>query len=359
MDGNRRRKLTGLMEELGLDALLVADGCNMRYLTGFSGGTGYVYVGRERAVILTDSRYTTQAREESGGLAVLEISREAGYPKLLGQLLSEDGGRTLGFEDGVMLYRDVAELQEKLAGIVFVPLGGRLDALRRIKTPEELEKIAEAERIGDQAFAHLLGVLHPGMTEMDVVVELESHMKRNGASGLSFETIAASGPHSAMPHAAPTMRRLAAGDFLTVDFGCVYDGYCSDMTRTVVIGKASGRQREIYETVLRAQEEALRAIRPGLTGAQVDEKARSVIGQAGYGAFFGHGLGHSVGLYIHEEPRLSPSETAVLEAGMTETVEPGIYIPDFGGVRIEDLVAVTEDGCRNLTFSPKELIEIR
>ncbi len=358
MDNQRREKLAAKMDKLGLDAILVADGCNMRYLTGFSGATGYVYAGRERTVIMTDSRYTTQARQESKGTDVLEVSREAGYPALIQRLLQEEGARCLGFEDGAMLYRTVRELQEKLAGIEMISVGESLNELRRIKTPQELEKIAKAEQIGDQAFAHLLEVLRPGMTELEVAAELESSMKRNGASGLSFETIAASGIHSAMPHAAPTGKKLEYGDFLTVDFGCIYEGYCSDMTRTVVIGKASQRQREIYRIVLQAQEAALQAIKPGVTGAQVDETARRIITEAGYGDCFGHGLGHSVGLYIHEEPRLSPSEMSILEAGMTETVEPGIYLPDFGGVRIEDLVAVTEDGCRNLTFSPKELIEI-
>ena len=181
---------------------------------------------------------------------------------------------------------------------------------------------------------------------------------KQGASGFSFDTIMASGKNSSMPHAIPSEKKLETGDFITMDFGCLYQGYCSDMTRTIVLGRASEKQKEIYNTVLRAQEAALEIIRAGLTGQEVDRAAREVIEKAGYGPCFGHGLGHSVGLYIHEEPRLSPSDNTVLEAGMSETVEPGIYVPGFGGVRIEDLVIITEKGCRNLTSSPKELIEL-
>lgn len=354
----RMERLMRCMEEQKVDAILVADGCNMRYLSGFSGETGYLYISDKHKVILTDSRYTTQAKEESTEFEVQEISNSEGYPVLIAQLIKEDNTASLGFEEQVMIYGDVVELQKKLLPVEWKGLGNALNHLRMIKTKEELEYIARAEQIGDEAFSHILTILRPGITELEVAAELESYMKRNGASGLAFDTIAASGYHSAMPHATPSEKKLEYGDFLTMDYGCKYKGYCADMTRTVVIGKASEQQKEIYQIVLEAQLAALDKIRAGLTGAEVDKVSRDIIRNAGYGDYFGHGLGHSVGLFIHEEPRISPMGQIVLQPGMTATIEPGIYVPGIGGVRIEDLVAVTEGGHKNLTSSPKKLIEI-
>jgi len=351
-------RLMNYMENQKLDGLLVADGCNMRYLSGFSGATGYLYISGKRRIILTDSRYTTQAKEESLGFDVMEISGSMGYTQILKKLASEDKIRNLGFEEQVMVYGDVLKFQKELPPFKWKILEGSLDSLRIIKNEEELEYIAKAEAIGDDAFSYILGVLRPGITELEVAVELESFMKRNGAEALSFDTIVASGYHSAMPHATPSDRKLENGDFVTMDYGCKYKGYCSDMTRTVVIGKASEQQKEIYDVVLKAQMAGLKKIRAGITGAEVDKAARDIIREAGYGDYFGHGLGHGTGLFIHEEPRLSPLGSRILEPGMTATIEPGIYVPGVGGVRIEDLTAVTENGCRNLTTSPKNLIEI-
>ena len=237
-------------------------------------------------------------------------------------------------------------------------LGEEVNLLRCIKTEEELEKVAKAEAIGDQAFQKILGDIKPGVTELTIAAKLDYYMRELGAEGNSFDTIVASGLHSAMPHAVPTAKKLEKGDFITMDFGCRYDGYCSDMTRTVVLGEASSKQKEIYGIVLKAQMAALEQICAGKTVSEVDQVARGLIAEAGYGEYFGHGLGHSVGLFIHEEPRLSPKCHSVLQKNMTMTVEPGIYIPEFGGVRIEDLVVITEKGCRNLAHSPKELIEL-
>ena len=241
---------------------------------------------------------------------------------------------------------------------VLVPLGGSVNELRCIKTQEELENIRKAEEIGDRAFEFILGVIKPGMTELEVAAELEYHMKRNGAWKTSFDTIVASGFNSSMPHAVPGMKKIEKGDFITMDFGCVYNGYCSDMTRTVVAGRADDRQKKIYYTVLEAQKIALDRIRAGLKGKEIDKAARDYIDAAGYKGCFGHGLGHSVGLYIHEEPRLSVTGETVLQENMIETVEPGIYIPGYGGVRIEDLVVVTKTGHVNFTHSDKKLIEL-
>lgn len=353
-----QEKIQNIMTERRVDGLLVSDGFNMRYLSGFRGATGYLYLSRERKVLLTDSRYTTQAKEEAESWEIVEVTSEHSYEKALAKLISDEQVKALGFEDQHLIYAQAVRLQKGAGEIFWVPLGDSLNRLRIVKTPQEQRLLERAEAIGDLAFERILKEIKPGMTELQVAAKLEYYMKEAGALGTSFDTIAASGIHSAMPHATPSSKPLEQGDFLTMDFGCIYEGYCSDMTRTVVIGKANSRQKEIYQVVLEAQLAALDTIRAGMTGAQVDKIAREIIAQAGYGAYFGHGLGHSVGLYIHENPRLSPSCHEVLEEGMIQTVEPGIYLPGFGGVRIEDMVIVTEEGCRNLAHSPKDLLEL-
>lgn len=354
----QKNKALALLSELGLDGLLISDGYNIHYLSGFTGATGYLYISKGCQMILTDSRYTLQAQNQSDGFEVFEISSNCGYEAKLESLMTEEGVQTLGIEDKVTTLDTYMRLKEKFAGIELVPLESKVDLLRMIKTPEELEYIGQAAAIADGAFEHILTVLKPGITELYVAAELEYYMKTHGAQGLSFETIAVSGLNGAKPHGVPGNKLLQAGEFLTMDFGCCYEGYCSDMTRTVVIGKADQKQKEVYGTVLKAQTEALEAIKAGIQCDQVDAIARTIIGEAGYGAYFGHGLGHSAGLFIHEEPRLSPSCKMTLKANMTMTVEPGIYIPDFGGVRIEDLVYITQEGCVNLTHSEKNLLEL-
>jgi Xaa-Pro aminopeptidase len=257
-----------------------------------------------------------------------------------------------------MLFADYQELKENLKVEELVPVANEITAMRRIKTPRELEYIKKAEAIGDRVFTEILDFIRPGMTELEVAAKLEYLLKVNGGQALSFPSIVASGVNSSMPHAVPSHKKIEKGDFLTMDFGCVYEGYCSDMTRTIVIGKASQKQREVYDTVLKAQLAALDFIKAGYKGKEIDKVARDIIYSAGYEGCFGHGLGHSVGLNVHENPRLSMLEEDIIEAGMTETVEPGIYIKGFGGVRIEDLVVVTEDGCENFTASEKRLIEL-
>lgn len=356
----RQEQMKTLLEERGLDAVLVARPANIRYLSGFVGTESYLYVSRTRGVILTDSRYTLQAQEEGKGCEVRTIGKGRGYGALLAELIREDQVKELGFEEDALLYGTVCGLQKEagLAPEHWRMLGGSVSSFRAVKSEDELQKMERAEQIGDEAFSYILNELRPGLTELQAAAKLEYFMKSRGAEGTSFDTIVASGLHSAMPHAVPGSKPLEKGDFVTMDFGCMYQGYCSDMTRTVVIGKASDRQKEIYQIVLEAQQAALEGLRPGMTGAEGDRLARSVIEKAGYGEYFGHGLGHSVGLEIHENPRLSMNEQTVLMPGMIETVEPGIYLPDFGGVRIEDMVVLTENGIRNLTASPKELIEL-
>ena len=353
----RELEVKGLLEKAEVEAVLVTDPYNMRYLSGFSGGEGALLLTDRKKVLITDSRYTEAAGRETDFL-VLEESRSNPRGELLAQLAGEYRVSRMGFEDAAVTYQEYEKLRKALPEQELIPLGGLLDSLRAVKTEEELKLIRRAESIGDLAFAKILEVLKPGISELEVAAELEYQMKRAGAEGLSFDTIVASGFHSSMPHAVPTEKKLEPGDFVTMDFGCRYRGYCSDMTRTVVIGKASQEQKKIYQTVLEAQRLALDQLSAGKTGRQVDAVARGHIAQAGYGKYFGHGLGHSLGLFIHEEPRLSPGDDTLLLPGMVETVEPGIYVPGFGGVRIEDLALVKEGGCENYTGSPKELIEL-
>ncbi len=351
------KRVQELLPKLKIEALLISNGNNMRYVSGFAGATGYLYISEKRHAVITDFRYTIQAEMEAQGYEIITIGN-GGYEESINDILSTDKVERLGFEAEDMLYADFSKLKEKLKAKEFMPIGGDITRLRRIKTPRELEYIRKAEEIGDQAFTEILTFIKPGMSELEIAARIEYLLKVNGAEGMSFNAIVASGVNSSMPHAVPSRKKVETGDFLTMDFGCIYNGYCSDMTRTIVIGKASDEQKKVYNTVLKAQLAALDFIKAGYKGKEVDKVARDIIYGAGYEGCFGHGLGHSVGLFIHENPRLSMLEEDIIEAGMTETIEPGIYIKGFGGVRIEDLVAVTEDGCVNFASSEKKLIEL-
>ncbi|WP_148410852.1 M24 family metallopeptidase [Murimonas intestini] len=352
------KRISEILKEKKLDAILVSDPFNMRYITGFRGGEGYVYLSEQRQVLLTDSRYTTQARDEADGFEIVQVDGTADYIKRLYGFMQEENVKVLGFEDEHLIYVSVKSLQDGCPGVEFAALGGALNRLRIIKNEAELKALRQAEHVGDLAFEEILKIIRPGMTELQVAAELEYSMKKNGAVRTSFETIVASGINSAMPHAIPSEKKIESGDFVTMDFGCMIDGYCSDMTRTIVVGKADEKQKEIYNIVLQAQLAALDAVKAGMKGSEVDKVARDIIYSAGYQECFGHGLGHSVGLFIHEDPRLSPKCHEVLEENMIQTVEPGIYVPGFGGVRIEDMIIVKKDGHENLTHSPKELLEV-
>lgn len=353
---NQDMRVTNLLEGLSLDAILVSNGFNMRYLSGFSGATGYLYLSENKRIILTDSRYTIQAEEESPDFTVMEISND--YSDVINDIIKADAVQKLGFEARDIMHADFLEMEQKLNVQKLSPILDELTNLRSIKTQDELEKIKKAEAIGDIAFSKILDYIKPGITELEIAAKLEYILKTNGAEGLSFDTIVASGIHSSMPHAVPTNKKVEAGDFITMDFGCRYQGYCSDMTRTIVLGKASTEQKKVYHSVLEAQKLALNFMKAGYQGKEIDAVAREYIYSAGYEGCFGHGLGHGVGLFIHEGPRLSPREDNLILENMVETVEPGIYIKGFGGVRIEDLVVVTKDGCVNYTKSEKKLIEL-
>ena len=353
---NTDNKISEIMRQYAVDGLLISNGYNMRYLSGFSGAAGYLFITEDRKVILTDFRYTIQAENESSAYEVFEI--DGSYEEAINMLIKEENVETLGFESQDILYADYEKLRDNLNLKRLVPMKDEVTQLRSVKEPWELERIAQAEKIGDYAFEKILGDIKPGMTELEVAALIEYYLKSNGAENLSFDTIVASGVNSSMPHAVPTNKKIEHGDFVTLDFGCVYQGYCSDMTRTIVVGKASVEQKQIYQLVLDAQMAALEFIKAGYAGCEIDNVARKLIYDAGYEGCFGHGLGHSVGLFIHENPRLSPKEQRIIQPNMVVTIEPGIYVKDFGGVRIEDLVCVTEAGAVNYTNSPKNLIEL-
>jgi Xaa-Pro aminopeptidase len=344
------------MAALKVDGVFIYSDVNRNYITGFTGDDSYIVVTSSNAVFITDSRYTEQAENQVVDFQVKDHEGKL-IPYITG-LIRSLGIQRLGFESSNMIYDMYVELKKELAEIEFVSLEGAVENLRQIKDEGEVEKIARAQLIADEAFTHILGFIKPGMTEKEIGLELEFYMRKKGASGLSFDSIVASGKRSSLPHGTATSKTVEKGDFLTLDFGCVYDGYCSDMTRTVVIGRATERQKELYSIVLEANNTALMYVKPGITGAELDEIARKVIENKGYGKYFGHSLGHGVGMMIHELPHISKKNCQPIKPGMIITDEPGIYIPGYGGVRIEDLLLVTEDGCRVLSKSTKELIEI-
>jgi Xaa-Pro aminopeptidase len=353
----RLNKLVDKLIDLELDAVIIRGEINRRYLSGFTGSNAYLYISKNTQKLLTDFRYIEQATKQCPEFIIIDYI-EKGLENTLNNIIEEDGANKVGFEDTILTYKDYMDLEEGLKNIQLEPIGDIVEQIRMVKNKEELELIKKAASIGDMAFKHIIKYVKVGMTEKEIALELETFMKKKGADKLSFDTIVASGVNSSLPHAEPTDKEIEQGDFVTLDFGCIYKGYCSDMTRTFVIGKASEKQKEIYQTVLEAQEKALLAIKAGCIGKEIDKIARDIITEKGYGDNFGHGLGHSVGLYIHEEPRFSPRDENAFTKNMVVTVEPGIYVPEFGGVRIEDLVCVTDEGIINFTSSPKQLIEL-
>lgn len=349
-----QRRVDRLCERLhDNEAVFITGRPNIFYYSGFTSEDAYLLISHDTCLIITDSRYMIQAHEQAKGFEVLDI--KDGFEKVF----SRTNAKYIGYEENIMSVREYKHIRSRLRqNQDFIEMQNLIDEPRKIKDEKEIKKIAEAESIGDEAFSHILNEIKPGKTEKEIALELEFFMKRQGAEALSFDTIAASGKRSAMPHGVATDKKIEEGDFLTLDFGCVFEGYCSDMTRTIVIGKASERQKEIYNTVLNAQTSAIDVIHEGIQCSEVDNIARSIINEAGYGDKFGHGLGHSVGIEIHESPSFAPKCNEKVRNGNVITVEPGIYIDGFGGVRIEDLIAVHDGTVTNLTHSPKELIEL-
>lgn len=353
---NRIQKLRDTIIENGIEGIIIGKRENRFYMSGFSGSEGVAVITSDKAILITDSRYTLQAKDQAKDYEVLLIKNGLSPFETAILILESLRVKNVGIESHAITLKAYDDIKRKFPNIDFIKTGGLVEKIRIVKDSQEINTIRAAQKITDTAFSHILELIKPGVSEKDLAIELEYCMKKNGAQETAFDTIFASGPRSSLPHGAPTDRKLKIGDLITIDFGARYNFYCSDMTRTVLLGKPSEKQLLIYNTVLEAQETAINFIKPGCLGKDVDKIARDIIRQKGFGDFFGHGLGHGVGVEIHEEPRLSPTGNIKLLPGMVITVEPGIYIEDFGGVRIEDMVVVTESGCENLTKSKKELI---
>ena len=339
------------------EAFIVSSPENRRYLTSFSSSDGFLLVTANEAVFLTDSRYIEAA--EKTVIGCNEISQLNSLSAQLPEYIKKLGISSLYTESARLTVEEFNRIS-KIAecSVIAEKADGAIDALRRKKSEEEKGYILKAQSIAEKAFEHILGFISTEKTEKDIALELDYFMLKNGAEGLSFETIAVSGANSSMPHGVPSDKKIENGDFITMDYGAVINGYHSDMTRTVAVGYVSDKQAKIYETVLKAQLASLASLKDGISGFDADKAARDIIANAGYGSFFGHGTGHGVGIEIHEAPRLSFKTDSVLQKGDVVTVEPGIYLPGEFGVRIEDMAYITENGCENLTKSPKNLIII-
>jgi len=351
----RIRKLRRFMSEHGLSGILINKPENRRYFSGFSGSAGMLLISDQGNKLLTDFRYIEQATAEAIQCDIVRYT--VNVYEQLAEVSNKLGLMTIGFESDFITYDMYTKLSDSLPDFHLIPV--QIDALRMVKDSNEVASITKAVEFADQAFSHIVSYIKPGMSEQAVALELEYHMGKLGAEKPAFDTIVASGKRGALPHGKASQKIIGLGDFVTMDFGAVYQGYHSDITRTICIGTATSKQREIYEIVLAAQLAGVQAMCPGKTGKDIDAVSRKVIVNAGYGEYFGHGLGHSLGLAIHEEPRLSPANSqTILMENMVVTVEPGIYLPEWGGVRIEDTVLVSADGCQILTASSKQLIEI-
>jgi Xaa-Pro aminopeptidase len=344
-----------LMGRLHLDALLVTSPPNIRYLSGFTGSEGVLILTHDANWLLVDGRYITQAQEQAPLSEALCYKQKG---KAVCTILQDCAVKTCGFESERMSVAVHGSLHSGLKAIELVPLAAELDDLRQLKDPAEIEQLAATAALASQALLQIVSTMVPGQTERELALALEFAMKRAGAEGIAFDFIVASGERGALPHGRASDKTIQRGELVTVDFGAVCNGYHSDETVTVAVGSTDARQREIYGVVKEAHDLALSAVRPGVTLAGLDVIARDHIAGKGYGEYFGHGLGHGVGLEIHENPVLNSQSRAIAQEGMVFTVEPGIYIPGWGGIRIEDTVVVTADGCHLLTKVDKSLMVV-
>ncbi len=358
----RLERMREKLGERGLDWLLVTQPENRSYLSGFAEhdislgeSAGWLLIGQSAAYLITSFLYYEAALAAAKGFEVVKAA-----PRFLdgvAEALAELPTSQIGFEAGWMTVEIHRDLTERLEGKhELVPTTGLVEELRQIKDAGELEAIRAANELTDRAYEHVVGLIRPGMTEKQVAWEIEKYVREHDGEGLAFASIVASGPNAALPHAVPSDRPIGAGEPVTLDLGARLNGYCGDLTRSFCLDTADARYAEIYGIVLRAQEAALEWLRAGMTGVEGDALARDVIDAAGYGEAFGHSLGHGIGLNVHEPPRVSPMGREALQAGMLSSVEPGIYLPGWGGVRIEDLVVIEEGGNRNLTRAPKQMV---
>ena len=354
---NHFSQIAAKLEAYHIDSMLLSCEANRFYASGFhsSGTDGMALVTREKNYYFTDARYTEAAGRAVQGAELRETGPGKSYSLRLKEAVQEQSVHRMGYEDAYMTVKDY-EMYSKALSCELVPATELLLELRRVKDQEELASMTAAQRIAEQALEDILKEIRPGVTEKEIAARLQYLMLHYGAENMSFDPIVVSGPNGSLPHGVPSERKIRSGEFVTMDFGCIYHGYCSDMTRTVAVGSATEEMRTVYETVLAAQAAGIAAARAGVCGKDVDGAARSVIEAAGYGSYFGHGFGHGVGVEIHEGPNASSANDKPLPAGAVISAEPGIYLPGKLGVRIEDVIVITESGCENLTRAPKELL---
>ncbi len=345
-----------LFSEYRLDALWVKNLVSIKYLAGFTGSTANLLIeGNQSKLMMVDSRYTIQAGQECAGSRVIEITKPL---EDLAEQVVESGYKRLGFEANQATYADVETLKKLLPNVELVAVEKNLANLRVVKSSEEIEKLKTASKIANIAFSELLEQIQPGWTEKEAAWFLEKRFRENGATGLSFDTLVCSGARAAIVHGKPSDKKIEKGELIIVDRGLVADHFCSDETNTLLMGKADDKQKEIYQIVLDAHDKCIESIKPGRSCIDIDAVARDYIREKGYGDYFGHGTGHGIGLEVHEQPMISPRGQGIVEEGMVFSVEPGIYIPEWGGVRIEDLVVVTSDGCEVITRADKKRFEL-
>jgi len=352
---NHFSAVAALLRETKLDAMLLTGEANRFYVSGFHSSDGLIFITMHKSTFITDSRYIEAARGTVRDAEIVQIRASERYSTLFSSLIQESGAKRVGIEERVMTV-EAHEAFAASARVCLLPAQKLIDGLRSVKNPEELKRIRAAQAITECVFDEMLGILTPDMTEREAAAELVTRMLRHGAERTSFDPIVVAGVNSSRPHGEPSGQKIGRGSFLTMDFGCVSGGYCSDMTRTIAFAPVSEEMRRVYDTVLRAQLAGIEAVRAGVSGCDVDAAARAVIAAAGYGDSFGHSFGHGIGIEVHEQPNASPSCKAPLPAGAVISAEPGIYLPGRFGVRIEDMLAVTETGCENLTRAPKNLI---
>ena len=352
MGNERISKLRKVLQDQGLDAMLITSSINRRYLSGFTGSSGYVLVTGDASYLLTDFRYMVQAADQAAGVKVVEHGNK--FIDTVRELLPSGGNVRIGFEQEDVTFSAYTSYAEALKPAVLIPVTKAVENLRTFKDAEEIAVMQRAADLADATFSHILNVIKPGMTERDVDLEMEFYMRTHGATSSSFDIIVASGERSSMPHGVASSRVIQGNEFITLDFGALLDGYCSDLTRTIALGAPDPKLKEIYDIVLESQLHALAHIKPGMTGRECDALTRDIITRYGYGEQFGHSTGHGLGMEVHEWPRLSKLSDEIMEPGMVVTVEPGIYVPGLGGVRIEDDIVITESGISLLTHSSKE-----
>ncbi|MEI6513998.1 MAG: Xaa-Pro peptidase family protein [bacterium] len=354
----RLERIRKRMRKMRLDAVIITSRDNVFYVSGFTGSSGNAIITLDKALFVTDSRYTLQAAEQCKGFEVKTHNSSVDAIEFLYEQLQELAIIELRFEPAAVTVDQLRNWRRKMPGIRLRPLKDLLGSLRLVKDESEIQRIIKAVKIVDAAFEHILGFIKEGKTEYEIGLEIEFFIRKQGGE-IGFAPIVVSGPRSALPHGQPTNRAIKNGEFLTLDFGAKLDGYNSDITRTVVIGKADNEHRRIYNAVLDAQQKAVEAVKPGVSGCEVDAVARDLLGTQDLAKYFGHGLGHSLGIAVHDGSVLNPNSKEMLASGQVWTIEPGVYIEDFGGVRIEDDVVVTDNGYEILTQSTKQLIEIK